>query len=437
MSTLWSKLLLGTLLLIIFFFACKAENKKPDTKITAEVILENKVQLDSILNSYVDGGYYPFVYARIENLDGSVLYEHSRVNDEFLPNSTITKDSWIRIWSMSKIVTISIVLDLIEDGLLNFDDPVAKHIPEFKNLKVALTHDGKKLGDLAWGNRGDACPLQYVANDSIMTIRHLLTHKAGFYYANTGFACLDSMLAKKNVVRSKDQQEFINHLAELPLMQHSGDTYFYGLNTTVLGFVAERAAGKNLKDLVVERITDPLKIKGLRYGLPKEGKLPPTFTGRDSILRLAKRGELDIMGPDVPDYDLEHELYLGGEGMIATADGYTDFLRMLLNHGTLNDTRFLDHSTVEDIYAPHAQLDNPYGHDGYNLWVSGDSMRINQQGDKGLWIGGGYESTQFWVDPKRDFVGVILTQNNEVRNPGYQMVSQFSSLLYQSIFKEE
>ena len=89
------------------------------------------------------------------------------------------------------------------------------------------------------------------------------------------------------------------------------------------------------------------------------------------------------------------------------------------------------------MYAPQTQLDNPYGHDGYNLWVSGDSMRIKKQGDAGLWIGGGYESTHFWVDPKRNFVGIIMSQNNEVRAPGYKLNDTFRGELYKQLWNFE
>ncbi len=82
------------------------------------------------------------------------------------------------------------------------------------------------------------------------------------------------------------------------------------------------------------------------------------------LLRVAHQGELDIFGADVPGYGPDHELYLGGEGMLATADGYADFLRMLLNHGTLNGQRLLETATVENIYAPHTQFDNPEGGQG-------------------------------------------------------------------------
>mgnify|MGYP001253330130 FL=1 len=96
--------------------------------------------------------------------------------------------------------------------------------------------------------------------------------------------------------------------------------------------------------------------------------------------------------------------------MIATANGYSDFLRMLLNKGTLNGYRFLEESTIEDLTSPHTQKDNSYGYNGYNLWVSGDSTLLKGHGDKGLWIGGGYEGTHFWIDTKRGFVGTIMTQ---------------------------
>jgi CubicO group peptidase (beta-lactamase class C family) len=131
-----------------------------------------------------------------------------------------------------------------------------------------------------------------------------MNHEAGFYYATTGFPCLDSMVAEQNLPMAENTDDLVNRLSQLPLVQHSGTDYFYGTNTTVLGIVAERATGIKLQQLVAERVTNPLGIKGLQYGLPEGQQLLPRFTGRASILREAKRGELDIFGPDVPDYAL-------------------------------------------------------------------------------------------------------------------------------------
>ncbi len=420
----------------VFFLLCLYACKPTATSPT-DTFIANPQALDKILDKYIEEGYYPFVYARLEDLDGNVLYEHGKANQQLLPDTEINGDSYVRIWSMSKIITISTVLDLIEDGLLKMEDPVTKYIPEFANLKVAVNEEGQQLGALEWDKREGACPYQLVSLDSVMTVLHLINHQAGFYYATTGMPCLDSLVASKNLPKAKNTDEFLQKIAELPLVGQPGVNDFYGTNTTVLGMVAERATGKSLKQLVEERVTTPLKIKGIQYGLTNPAILPPAFSGKDSILRQAHKGELDIFGPDVPDYDLSHELYLGGEGMVGTADGYADFVRMLVKRGTLNGHRFLEKESVEDIAAPHSQLDNPYGYNGYNLWISGDSMRLKGQGDAGLWIGGGYESTHFWGDPKRNFVGVILSQANFVQAPGYEMNDKFRGALYEQIFEQE
>ncbi len=419
------------LILTVGILSCDKKDSAENIQIT------NPGKLNTVLDQYVNEGFYPFLYARLEDLDGKVLYEHSSINETLLPDTIIDGNTWIRIWSMSKIVTISVVMDLIEDGVLAINDPVSKYIPEFEHLQVAVSNTGKSLIEYDWGQRENACPIKLIPNDSTMTIRHLLTHEAGFYYATTGFSCLDSTIAFQNLPKAKNSEDLISRMAQLPLVQHSGTKYFYGTNTTVVGLVAERATGKSLRQLVTERVTKPMKIEGLQYGLPKEENLIPKFTGRDSILRKAKRGELDIFGPDVPDYAIEHQLYLGGEGMVGTADGYADFLRMLLRRGELNGYRYLKKETVAELHAPQTQLDNPYGHDGYNLWVSGDSMRIKEQGEAGLWIGGGYECTHFWADPKRNFVGIIMSQNNEVRPPGYELNDKFRSELYKQLWENE
>ena len=393
---------------LLIFATCQPPVEQKGLDIT------NKKAIDSTVNLFVDGEYYPFLYTRLENQDGEVLYEHTAKNNRLLADQKIDGDTWIRVWSMSKIVTICIALDLMENGLLNFDDPVTQYIPEFSQLQVALTTDSNSLIGTNWyaedSSRAAPCPLIYVPNDSVMTIRHLLDHKAGFYYSTTNIPCLDSMLAQENLCAAENSQDLINRLSKLPLIQHSGTDYFYGTNTTVLGLVAERAAGKSLAQLLKERVTDPMQIKGMRYDLPAGETMLPRYSGKDSLIREAQLGELDIFGQAVPDYEPSHELYLGGEGMICTTNGYCDFLRMLLNNGELNGHRMLNPETIADLTSPHTQLDNPYGHNGYNLWVSSDSMRLKGQGDQNLWIGGGYEGTHFWIDTSRNLVGTIMTQ---------------------------
>lgn len=393
--------------------------------------------LDAVLHGFVEDGHYPFLYARLEDRDGGLIYEHSVVNRKLLPDAEVDGRTWMRIWSMSKIVTITVVMDLVEEGLLKLDDPVAQYLPELRDLQVATATNGGQLTGLKDEGKASACPLRRVPAQTEMTVRHLINHQAGFHYATTGIPCLDEPLAAKNVATATNTADFIGRLAELPLIQQPGAGFYYGLNTTVLGMVAERAAKSSLKRLVETRLTGPLGISGLRYGLPPTATLLPRISGKDGALRLARPGELDIFGPDVPSYSRDLALYLGGEGMLATADGYADFLRMLLRRGTLNGHRFLEPATVATLHAPHTQTDSPYGHNGFNLWVSGQAMREAQEGEAGLWIGGGYEGTHFWVDPKREFVAVIMSQIFSAPPGGHGRDAAFRGALYKQFWAQE
>lgn len=389
--------------------------------------IDNPYLLDDILDAYVEDGAYPFLYARIEDANGRVIYEHKAVDETLLPDAEIDGQTWVRIWSMSKIVTITLVMDLVEAGELSLDDAVTDYIPEFRDLVVATTADGGPLTAAA-GNAA-ACPLRTVPVAAPMTVRDLLNHKAGFYYALTGIDCLDALIAEADLPSARDSDGLIARLARLPLIQQPGTGFYYGTNTTVLGLVAERATGRSLQQLVSQRITEPLGIRGLRYGLPEDGTLLPRFSGSDGTLREARPGELDIFGGGQLRYDPDVELYLGGEGMLATADGFADFLRMLANGGALNDYRVLEPETIAEMTAPHTRVDDPAGHNGYNIWVT----RETDTTPGGLWLGGGYEDTHFWVDPDRGFVAVIMTQLHAVPEAGRDRDERFREAVYEVI----
>lgn len=421
-----------------------------DQLTTQEAFLKQPEKIDAIVEEYVNNGSFPLLYMRMENKTGEVLYEHQAVNDSLLPNISIDGNTWFRIWSMSKIITISLLLDLVEDGLIDLGDPVTDYIPEFKNLKVAVDANGKSLASVANDYFKEAgfgagsyennpllskqnCPWQLIKNTKPMTVEHLINHQAGFFYATTPFSCLNQLVDSLEMNSLNTNEEVIGKMADLPLIMIPGSADFYGTNTTILGFVAERASGKTLAELLEERIKKPMKIKGIRFKKNSEIKLLPTFSGKDGKLRFAEAGELDIMGANTIDYRPESNTFFGGEGMLGTADGYADFLRMLLNHGTLNGHRFLEEDTVKKMYAPHTQIDNEWGHNGYNLWVSSVKDLEMGYGDEGLWRGGGYEQTHFWVDPKRDFVAVIMSQMFAVPEAGHDRDNRIRGAVYNQL----
>ncbi len=402
---------------------------------TVAAELTDPAKLDAVLDGHVERGSHPFLYARIEDDQGRLLYEHGTVNGQLAPEQAAAGDTWMRIWSMTKLVTTVVILDLVEAGVLDLGDPVSRFIPEFGELRVAVAPDGGSLAAIAADRQGmdAACPYAEADLAASMTVEDLLNHKAGFYYATTGIACLDEPLAKLALASSSSTDEFIVGLAGLPLIEQPGSRYHYGLNTTVLGFVAERATGRSLKRLVEERITVPFGIHGLEFELPDGVTLPGRFTGVDGQLRPAAVSELDIMGPAVPRYEPRVALQLGGEGMIATAQGFADFLQILLGGGQWKGQRLLEAETVADMAAPKTQLDNPFGHSGYTLWINSGRRQDGSMGTGGLWMGGGYEGTHYWIDPTRRLIGIIMSQVHEVPESGWGMADAFREELYRQL----
>lgn len=394
-------LLVSFLLAGTMHFSCKKIQKENSVEL-------DTISLNKILDQYVEDGIYPFIYSLIEDSNGKIIYEHSAVNKELLPNISIHADTWMRIWSMSKLVTISIAMDLIEDGLISIDEPVTKYIPEFKDLKVASNVDGVSLARLKVGE--SACPIFLSKNDSIIKIKNLFDHTAGFYYALTGFDCIDSLIKKVDVPIQENADSLINRLSELPLIQHSGEMYKYGLNTTVLGLVLERATGSSLNDLVIKKITRPYKIKGLKYSIPHGVSLIPCHTGRDGYLRQALAGELDIFGKSVPEYSADKNLFLGGEGMLGTARGYINFMRLLFFKSYTLDKEFLTDESIKQMTSKPKGKRNDDGYQtGYAFYLTSKTNPY----EKNILRVGGYEGTTCWVDREHKLIGTLFTQANE------------------------
>ncbi|MEO0365554.1 MAG: serine hydrolase [Pseudomonadota bacterium] len=396
----------------------------------ADVSIGNTFALNQVLNEFVERGDYPFVYARIESFEGRVLYEYSTKNELLLPDADIDGQTWIRIWSMSKIVTITLTMDLVEDGIISLDDPVTDYLPELRGLTVASGPDNVRLSSLP--ENAEPCPLSTGPAASPITLRNLINHTAGFHYAVTGIECLDSLSSAQNLPGTEDADEFLDRLSALPLVHEPGADYFYGLNTTVLGMALERATRSSLQELVEERITKPLRIRGLQYSLPDQASLLPYFTGVSGTAEVTTPETLNIFGGELPRYDRRNELLLGGEGMLATADGYADFLRMLGNGGMLRGHRVLDDTSLSEMASPQTLINNPAGYNGYNLWVTNGSA---PDGQENLWLGGGYESTHFWIDRENEFVGVIMSQMHEPPAAEVSRDEAFRAAVYENLVR--
>ncbi|MEL6568794.1 MAG: serine hydrolase domain-containing protein [Pseudomonadota bacterium] len=384
----------------------------------------DRVPVDNAIEDTVANGAFPFLYVRVEDLEGEVVYEHSATNPDFTDRAP-GGDTWLRLWSMSKSVTIATILDLEEDGILRRTDPVTDYIPEFAGLTV--------LSDAA---DASSCEVGRAAPARAITIEDLLNHNDGFYYPFTGYACLDTAIREARLPEAQSSDDLINRIAALPLHPDGIGAHHYGIGTTVLGLVAERATGLGFDEIVRQRVTAPLGISdALRYSLPDGVQTYPRVTGANGQLRLAAAGDLNIFGGPVPRYGADRGISLGGEGMVGTTRGFAKFLRMMGNLGELEGVRILEPETVRDWYAPKTQLDSVYGKNGFNIWVTSGTFDNLPNQKPGLLVGGGYEATAFWIDMDAGYVGLIMSQAHMPATGGRDEVSRIRGLIYEHILE--
>ena len=383
----------------------------------ADVVGEIEAELKAAV---IDRRDYPFLAVHVETAAGEVVVSSAVANPQFFAASAGPEiNDWMRIWSMSKLVTIVLALDLVESGALALDDKAATYIPELSGMRVARSSSGGSLPQLSQASyeltsndshASGPCDYLLESPGRPMTVHDLMIHSAGFYYATTNLPCLDRPLAKLELPLAHSTDEWLAGITRLPLIQSPDEGYYYGLNTTVLGFVLERATGKSLQTLLEERLLNPYGIEGLSFILPQRATLPPRVSGADGILRLAKPMELDIFGGHQPPYGSDTTLFLGGEGLVATAPGFAKLLRVVFFSQETGVPPVLEPQSIAAMTRPQTNADSGWGAMGYGLWLSNGRRPDGTYGRDNIWTGGGYEGTQYWIDPIKRQVGVMMTQ---------------------------
>jgi CubicO group peptidase (beta-lactamase class C family) len=228
----------------------------------------------------------------------------------------MTRDTLFRIASMTKPVTSTAALMLLEAGKLRLEDPIAKWIPELADLQVLKDPTGPV----------DAV---YPAPREI-TVEDLMTHRSGLAYGFTSvgpiaYAYEDRLGSP--LVNPLSPDAWLKALSTLPLSYPPGERFHYSHATDVLGFLVARIEGKPLGQVLRERIFDPLGMADTFFWVPPEK--------RHRLARLYKAppegGPLQDVS--LPNPDAPPAFEGGGGGLVSTADDYLTFARMLLGAG--------------------------------------------------------------------------------------------------------
>jgi CubicO group peptidase (beta-lactamase class C family) len=366
---------------------------------------------------------------------GKVAYHEAFGAQDKSAERTMAKDSIFRIYSMTKALASVGAMILIEDGKVRLTDPVAKFLPEFKNVQVSTPRsDG--MGQLTYG---------LVPADRQPTIQDLLRHTAGLAYGEiTGNARVKTAYTNAGLFTpgadyfsiELTPDEFTAKIAETPLAYQPGTTWEYSLAVDVLGRVVEKASGKRLSEFLDERLFKPLKMTDTGFSVPADRMVRLSQPFAVDPASGAPNKLIDVSKPPKNDS--------GGAGAVSTAADYLRFSQMLLNGGELDGTRILSRTTVALMASDHLppairQTVQPgeqlLGVQGYSFGL-GFAVRKEQgvagvHGSPGEFTWAGYAGTYFWIDPKEQLVGVLMTQAPGPSRPYYRRMLR--ALTYQAI----
>ena len=169
-------------------------------------------------------------------------------------------DAIFSIASMTKPMTSVAALMLYEEGRLLLSDPVSKHLPQLKDMKV---------GSLKAGADGKT-EVVLAAAEREMTIQDLLRHTSGLSYREFGGTEIDKLYPPGLPALTMTGPEFLDALAKAPLRHQPGTAFQYSLSTDVLGLVVEKVAGKGLFEVLKERLWQPLGMTDTHFGIAAE-----------------------------------------------------------------------------------------------------------------------------------------------------------------------
>jgi CubicO group peptidase (beta-lactamase class C family) len=339
------------------------------------------------LQSLVDDGRLAGVTTLVARHGKVVMFDAYGYQD-LDARKPLARDTIFRIASMTKPITGVAMMILHEEGRWTLDDPVAKHIPEFKDLKVAGPH----------GPVPQAHP---------MTMRELMSHTAGFD-VSAGYERVN--LTDRNA----PLQAMIDKLAALPLAVQPGTDWRYGPSVNIQGYIVEKLSGQPLDVFFRTRIFDPLKMKDTGFWV--DGSQRSRVT-RVHIYGPDKRVKT---GRDEIDPSVKPVLLSGSGGLLSTAEDYWRFAQMLLNGGELEGVRILQPATVErmrtNVLAENVKVDTFGPGDegigfGLDFAIVMDPVTARTQRGRNTFYWGGAFGTWFWIDPTNDLIVVGMIQN--------------------------
>jgi CubicO group peptidase (beta-lactamase class C family) len=371
-----------------------------DTGLSAEGL----ARIDHAMAGFVKDGQLPGVAILVAR-HGKVAHRATLGLKDIATGERLAEDTLFRVYSMTKPVTAVAMMVLYEQGLWSPDDPIARHLPQFAQVK---------------GPSG-AAPIHPP------TMRELMTHTAGFGYG-IGLGphdATDAAYIEAGVWQAADLAEMARRVAAVPLAYEPGATWRYSLSMDLQGAIIERLSGQSLPDFMRSKIFEPLGMADTDFFAPPE-KLPRLAT----LYHMYGTSELTVLDHPafVRDPRVIPTLPSGGGGLFSTITDYARFAQMLLGGGERGGVRIIARSSVELMTANHLpdaimtagvvagmQRIGPGRGYGFNGAVFSDPRAAGSPVGRGTYQWDGASGVWFWIDPENDllFVGMIQRMMQE------------------------
>lgn len=349
--------------------------------------------IDAVLRAGIGPRKIPAVTA-VAGTANAISYSGAFGTRDSASGTAVTTESIFSIASMTKAVTSTAAMQLVEQGKLALDEPASKHLPELGKLQVL---DG-------FNSAGK--PILRPATRAV-TLRHLLTHTSGFAYGTWHEA----------MFRFTSSGGDDTHV----LAFEPGAKWQYGPSTFWVGRLVEAVSGMNLEKYFQQNVLGPLGMKDTSFILPKE-----------KYERLVGRYQRETNGslkPEPRSMPKPAAAYRGDGGLFSTAPDYLRFTQMILRRGAgMGGARILKEETVAlmsangtgNIPAGRLRTTDPAmssnvdfhpGHDDrYTLGFLMNPEAVPGGRSAGSLSWAGLFNTYYWIDPHSDICGVIMMQ---------------------------
>jgi len=384
----------------------------------------SKAALDRLENHlkqrYIDAGRFPgtqlLVYRR-----GKVVHSTVQGFADLERKAPVKDDTIFRIYSMTKPITSTAFMMLVEEGRVALDEPVHKYIPAWKNLGVFMagTHP-------AFLTRPPTRP---------MLIVDLLRHTSGLTYgfqqrSNVDAAYRETQIGE--VIKAGTLQTMIDDLAKIPLEFSPGEAWNYSVSVDVLGYLIEKISGVPFAQFLKERIFKPLGMNDTDFHVPadKAHRFAACYSadppGELKFHAAERKGALTLFDdPKTSAYLKPPTFFSGGGGLCSTASDYLTFCRALLNRGELGGVRLIGPKTLSlmttnhlpggrDLPALSRSMFSEATNNGIGFGL-GFAVRTHQgmapfPGSLGQFFWSGMAGTFFWIDPAEELFAVLMMQ---------------------------